>query len=488
MASFALQIESLRSWILREPLFDELQRLAEGLGCSLHLTGGLIRDRLLGRPTRDVDLAVSGPALALAEAFAGSCGGTHVLLKKEEETARVVTPELGFDFAGFRAPTLEGDLQKRDFTINSIALPLAAAFGPGPWEPYDPLGGIEDLQRNLIRICHPGAFHQDPLRMLRAYRLSGQLRMTISPDTREAVRQGAPALERSAPERQRYEWELLLEQPEAFPLLALMDEDGLWDILLPEVIPLRRTPQNGFHHLNVHGHTLLAFRRLEEIMRGDFPLPPALAGERDRYLARDHCPVWLKWSVLVHDLGKPTAAARKEGRLTFYGHERIGQEAFAAISGRLRLGQRERAYIHLRIGLHLRPFHLLQAQARGELSRRALLRLVREGAEDLTGTFLLALADSLASQGPDKPPDLEIRLLQLWQECRTMAEALGRPGEQSPPLITGHDLIRLGYPPGPLFKTILESVREEQWLGNLSETVEALDWVQRKWPLRAGTF
>ncbi len=152
MASLAFQIETLRSWVLREPLFTLLQRLAAGMGCAVHLTGGLVRDRLLGRPTRDVDLAVSGPALALAEAFAGSCGGNYVLLKKEEQTARVVTPELGFDFAGLRAPTLEGDLQKRDFTINSIALPLAAAFGPGPWEPDDPLGGIEDLQRNLIRI------------------------------------------------------------------------------------------------------------------------------------------------------------------------------------------------------------------------------------------------------------------------------------------------------------------------------------------------
>jgi poly(A) polymerase len=481
MFSLSNQIESLRSWILQEPLFTLLQRLAAERGCALYLTGGLVRDRLLGRQTRDVDLAVSGPALALAEAFAGNSGGTYVLLKEEEQTARVVTPDLAFDFAGFRAPTLEDDLRNRDFTVNSIALPLAASWGPGVWEPCDPLGGMEDLYRNRIRISHLGAFHQDPLRMLRAYRLSGQLQMTITPDTREAVRRWAPALKRSAPERQRYEWELLLSQPASFPLLALMDKDGLLDILLPEMISLRHTPQNSFHHLDVHAHTMLAFQRLEEVMGGVFPLPPKMSAERDRYLARDHGPVWLKWSVLVHDLGKPAAAGRQGDRRTFYGHDRIGQEVFAAIAQRLRLGQREKDCILRLIGLHLRPFHLLQTQARGALSRRAVLRFIREGGVELPGTFLLALADSLASQGPEKPPDLEIRLLQLWQECLTFGEALGRPGEQAPPLITGRDLIRSGYAPGPLFKTILEAVREEQWLGNLADSAEALEWVLTKW-------
>jgi poly(A) polymerase len=481
MTSFTGQINSLRSWILREPLFTLLQRLAADLGCTLYLTGGLVRDCLLGRRTRDVDLAVAGPALALAEAFAGRSGGTYVLLKKEEATARVVTPALVFDFAGFRAPTLEEDLRHRDFTVNSIALPLAAVFGTGVWEPFDPLAGIADLNRKCLRVCHPGVFQQDPLRLLRAFRLAGQLSLTITPESREAIRKWAPALELSAAERRCYEFELLLGQPFAHPLLALMAEDGLLDIFLPEVVPLRHTPQNGFHHLNVYDHTLLGFRRLEDILTGGFPLPPDLAGERRRYLAEGHYPVWLKWSILAHDLGKPAAAARKEDHRTFYRHEQIGREVFAAIAERLRLGLRAKAYILHQIGLHLRPFHLLQVQLREGLSRRAVLRFIREGGEALTGTFLLALADSLASQGPDKPPDLEIRLLQLWRECLHLGEAIGRPGAQSPPLINGRDLLRLGYPPGPLFKTILETVREEQWLGNLGDADEALNWVRGRW-------
>jgi poly(A) polymerase len=317
--------------------------------------------------------------------------------------------------------------------------------------------------------------------MLRAYRLAGQLRMTLTQDTREAVRQEAPSLERTAPERRRYEWELILGLPAAFSWLVRMDEDGLLDVLFPEMVALRHTPQNGFHHLHVHGHTLLAFQRLEEILRGEYPLPDELSGERDRYLAPNHISVRLKWSVLAHDLGKPAAAGRKGDRLTFYGHDRIGQEVFDGIAERLRLGSRAREQTRRLIGLHLRPFHLLQVQARGALSRRALLRFLREGREDLTGTFLLALADSLASRGPDKPSDLEARLLQLWQECRSLEATMGRPGEPIPPLITGRDLIRLGYPPGPFFKTILERVREEQWLGNLQDGAEALEWVRRKW-------
>ena len=173
MEQYNIQLTNLRNWVTREPVFQSLRQTADRLGCECFLTGGLVRDWLLGRPTRDIDLAVSRQALTLAREFAQVVEGTYVLLKQDQATARVALPGLQFDFAGFRASSLADDLRDRDFTINSMALPLAQAFGPGPWQTVDPLNGAGDLARGTIRQCGPDSFNQDPLRLLRAYRLKG---------------------------------------------------------------------------------------------------------------------------------------------------------------------------------------------------------------------------------------------------------------------------------------------------------------------------
>ena len=472
------RLKKFRDWINGEPLFGLLQAIAESLDCELYLTGGLIRDRLLDRPTQDIDLAVSGRALDLAEEFARRSGGTFVLLKQQKETARVVLPGLYFDFAGFRAPTLEEDQRDRDFTINSLALSLAQAGRGGAWELLDPLSGIHDLQQGIIRHCRPDCFSRDPLRLLRAYRLAGQLTMTLAPETRLAVRTAGPALNRSAPERRHYEWILLLSLPAAAATLALLDEDGLLDILFPEMIPQKKTGQNGFHHLNVHAHSLRAFQCLEEVLSGTGLLPPPLEKARDRYLENGPRLPWLKWAVLVHDLGKPAVAAPWGKRTAFHGHDQVGQELFESIAERLRVGAREKAYILRLIGAHMRPFQLLQLEAAGTLTRRARLRFVQALDEDLTGVCLMALADSLAASGPEKPPDQEIRLIRLWEKSLHLWESTIRPPDGMPALVTGRDLIRMGLTPGPMFKTILARIREEQWLGNVARKEEALDWIE----------
>ena len=477
MAQNNIQLNALRTWVTREPLFQTLRQTADRLGSACYLTGGLVRDWLLGRPTRDIDLAVSRQAVELAREFAQAAQGTFVLLKRDRETARVILPDLQFDFAGFRAPSLPGDLRDRDFTINSLALPLAPAFGPDPWDPIDPLNGAGDLARGIIRRCGPNSFIQDPLRLLRAYRLKAQLGMEIEPETRQGLKNWGSALNRSAPERRLYEWLQLLAQPAAGPSLSLMNEDGILDILFPEFLPLKNTPQNSFHHLNVFDHSFQAFQSLEQLLAGESRLPPELIE------ALKTCPEngaqrpYLKWTALVHDLGKPATAERKDDRWTFHSHDRLGQELFIKIAERFRLGHQARDTMVRLIGWHMRPFHLLQEKTKGRLTPRALLRLVKEINQDLNSVFLLALADCRAAQGPDHPPDLEDRLIRLWQEALQIQKEVIVPLSSAPPLITGNDLIQLGLAPGPLFKKMIDRIKEEQWSGAITTREEALAWI-----------
>ncbi len=391
----------------------------------------------------------------------------------------MVLPGLQFDFAGFRASSLPEDLRDRDFTINSMALPLAPAFGPDPWEPIDPLNGAGDLARGIIRQCDPNSFIRDPLRLLRAYRLKAQLGMEIEPETRQGIRKWGPSLNRSAPERRLYEWLRLLAQPEAGPTLSLMNEDGILDILFPEFLPLKITPQNSFHHLNVFDHSFLAFQRLEQILSHEPPCPSGLTESLKTLSENEVQRSYLKWTALVHDLGKPATAERKDNRWTFHSHDRLGQELFSKIAERFRLGHQARDTMVRLIGWHMRPFHLLQEESKGRLTTRALLRFVKEINEDLNRVFLLALADCRAAQGPDRPPDLEDRLIRLWQEALQIQKEIILPLSSAPPLITGKDLIQLGLTPGPLFKEIIDRIKEAQWSGAFTTREEALAWIGR---------
>jgi len=474
-----IRLNDLRNWVIQEPLFQTLRQTADRLGCACYLTGGLVRDWFLGRPTRDIDLAVSRQALALAREFAQAAQGTFVLLKKDQATARVVLPGLQFDFAGFRASSLPEDLRDRDFTINSMALPLTPAFGPDPWEPIDPLNGAGDLAQGIIRQCGPNSFDRDPLRLLRAYRLKAQLGMEIEPETRQGLKKWGPALIRSAPERRLYEWLQLLAQPEAGPTLSLMNEDGILDILFPEFLPLKNTPQNSYHHLNVFDHSFLAFQWLEQILTHEPPWPSGLAEDLKTCPENGAQRSYLKWTALVHDLGKPAAAERREHRWTFHSHDRFGQELFKKIAERFRLGHQARDTMVRLIGWHMRPFHLLQEETQGRRTPRAVLRLVKETREDLNRVFLLALADCRAAQGPDQPPDLEARLIRLWQEALQIQKEVILPLSSAPPLISGNDLIQLGLTPGPLFKEIIDRIKEEQWSGAITTREEALDWIRK---------
>ncbi len=459
-----------------------LGNLAAARSLEVYLVGGSVRELALGRQAPDLDLAVSARTLELARDLAAALHGTFVLLDEKERTARVVAQGEILDLAEFRAPGLAGDLRGRDFTINAMALDLQAVAGPEPLRVIDPLGGLEDLSRGLIRMVAADNLAADPLRLLRAYRFAATHGFRLTAETEDAIRLHAPKFSRVAGERVHQELFLLLGVDKAGPVLARMDLSGLFTQVFPELADLKGVEQNGYHHLDVFNHCLAALGHLEEVLAE----PPRYFGELAEVLA-DYAgaaprAVLLKLAALFHDAGKPKVQDRrsKPERFTFYYHEKVGQEIFAGVAKRLRLSATEEKLVTGLIKLHMRPFLLLPAFRERELSFRALGRLVRAARDDLPGLFALAMADSLAGEGPQKPADAEAVLADLADEALRFLKERLEPQEALPRLLTGDDLIReFRLPPGPEFRRLLTTIQEAQWEGQVSTRDEAIKWVRR---------
>src|SRR3954447_14122667 len=229
------------------------------------LVGGAVRDRLLGRETDDVDLAIAGDPRPHAKRIARAARGTAFQLSGAFGAWRVVGAGHAWhvDLVTLRDDDIRSDLAHRDFTINAMAEPLAGG------ELLDPHGGRADLAARRVRMVSPGALVEDPLRALRAVRLVTELDLELDPDTGAAVAANAPSIDAVAPERVFGELKRVVTAPRARAGLALMDAYRLTAAVLPELEALRGVEQNEFHHADVYGHTLEGLAAVAALERGE---------------------------------------------------------------------------------------------------------------------------------------------------------------------------------------------------------------------------
>jgi len=459
-----------------------LAHLAEAWQLEVYLVGGTVRELARGREAPDLDLAVNRQVLELAAALADRLGGTFVRLDSKERTARVVYQSQDLDFAEFRAPDLVADLHKRDFTINAMAIALIPLMREGQLEWLDPWGGREDLRVGRLQILAAENFHDDPLRMLRAFRFAATHGLALTPETWAAIRRYREEFRRVAGERIHQELFQLLAVKRAFPTLEGMNQAGLLSQIFPELEDMKGVEQNGYHHLDVFQHSMLTVDFMEQVLLDPQNWFPDLAQVITDYASQDKKAVLLKLAALFHDLGKPQTRERRDNpeRFTFYHHERVGAEIFTQIALRLRFSQEELRTVVRLIELHMRPFLLLPIFREGGLTWRALGRLVKAARPDLPGLFALAMADSLAGQGPLKPPDAESFLADFCISAYQFLKERLEPLEHRPRLINGNDLIRKFHlTPGPQFRLLLEAVEEACLEGRIHTRQEALDLVQK---------
>jgi len=451
-----------------------------------YLVGGYIRDALLGRPTRDIDIALP-QALESAQKLSKAFGGKYVELDKANGIARVVLIDAAqnnrwyLDFSTLGENILE-NLSHRDFTIDAIAVNLRE-LDEGSL--IDPFQGQYDLECSLIRVVSKTAFQDDPARLLRAVRLAAEYGFAIDEETEVLIRSQSQLIDRVAGERVREELCRLLATPVSAQYLYSLDRLGLLTVIFPELELTRGVDQPWVHNWDVFDHsieTVVAVERLLKARESDddpilslLPRPSAFIQHLEEEISSGVTrSVILKLTALLHDIAKPqTKSTQPNGRARFLGHTQEGAKITGHILQRLRFSARETKMVQKMVESHLRLWQMGEDKP----TRRAIYRYFRDTADVSMDIMLLSLADYLATYGPN----LEL------EEWRQSTELMGymldqREKEESivtpPKLIDGHDLINIfALNPGPQIGELLEAVREAQAGDEITTREEALDFV-----------
>lgn len=426
-------------------------RRLRNAGHEAFWVGGCVRDLIRGVTPKDFDIVTSARPEEVQALFdrtvpVGARFGV-ILVIEGGNPYEVATYRTEADYADGRRPsrvtfaTAEEDVRRRDFTVNGLLM------DPETGRVIDHVEGCLDIQRRLIRtIGDPEErFAEDRLRMLRAVRFAATLGFEIEETAFAAIRVQAHAIRRISAERIREELSRLLTGGGARRGMELLDKAGLLDELLPEVSALKGVGQPPAFHPegDVWEHTLRMLALL-----------PLVDGKADLGLA---------WAALLHDVGKAATRTEDEAGVHFYGHDRLSSELAGAILGRLRFPRLDMDAIVALVGEHMLFMNVMKMRP------NRLKRFLRK--PDFARHLELHRLDCLGSHG----------LLDHYEFC---VQKLGEYSEEDlrpPRLLTGRDLIDLGFAPSALFKGILRAVEDAQLSGEIATADEARGLVLARW-------
>ena len=376
----------------KEPVLRRIGEIADSMGREVYVVGGYVRDIFLQRPVNDIDFVTVGSGISLAKEVSEALGrGDHLTVYANYGTAQIKYRNLELEFVGARREsyhresrnpivedgTLEDDQNRRDFTINAMAICLnSERYG----ELVDPFGGIADLHKGIIRTpLDPDiTFSDDPLRMMRAIRFATQLNFEIYPETFEAIRRNRERI--SIITRERINDELGKIMRSARPSIGfrLLDECGLLQLIFPVLSELKGVEiMEGKGHKDNFNHTLQVVDNV--------------AAHSDNE--------WLRWAALLHDIGKPQTK-RYDEKLgwTFHNHNFVGEKMISRIFRKMKMPMNEKMkYVEKLVGLHMRP----QSVGEDGVSDSGVRRMITDAGEDLDDLMILAEAD-ITSKNPAK--------------------------------------------------------------------------------------
>ncbi len=365
-------------------IFRKLSETADELGLECYVVGGYVRDLFLQRPSKDIDVVVVGSGIAMAEAMEKRLGeGTHLSVFKNFGTAQLKYQHTEIEFVGARKEsythdsrkpivengTLEDDQNRRDFTINTLAVCMnRERFG----ELVDPFGGIEDLKERIIRTpLDPDiTFSDDPLRMMRCIRFATQLNFYIDEETFLSLHRNQERILIISKERITEELNKIISAPIPSKGFIDLDRSGLLELIFPELVALQGVEtRNGRKHKDNFYHTL-------EVLDN---------------ISKKSDNLWLRWAALLHDIGKP-ATKRWEYPTgwTFHNHNYVGQQMIPSLFRKMKLPMNEKMkYVQKLVGLHMRPIVISDE----EVTDSAVRRLLFEAGDDIDDLMMLCEAD-----------------------------------------------------------------------------------------------
>lgn len=442
-------------------IFEVISQAAAELGYPTYVVGGYVRDRLLARPSKDLDIVCVGNGIELAKRVGNTLHPrSRVTVYKRFGTAALKHRDLEIEFVGARKesyrsdsrkPTVESgsladDQNRRDFTINALAISLNERdYGTI----IDPFNGLEDLEaKRLVTPLEPGkTFTDDPLRMMRGVRFASQLGFMLDPATKTSIRQNAGRLKIISWERIATEMHKIMLSHKPSVGLKLMAETKLLDYVLPELAALKGVEaRNGRKHKDNFLHTVQVVDQLAE-------RSPEL---------------WLRWAALLHDIGKArTKRWEANAGWTFHAHDAVGANMVPKIFRRLRLPNDKLKYVQKLVALHQRPISLTEE----EISDSAIRRILFEAGEDIDDLMTLCASD-ITSKNPQKVKRYQANYVTL-RERMTEIEAKDNLKNWQPPISGELIMETFGIPPSRQVGLIKTAVREAILDGDIPNEFEA---------------
>lgn len=452
---------NFKNQLEKYPIFKIIAETASQSLLETYVIGGFVRDLILNRPSKDIDIVCIGSGIELAERIAEKLGAdTHVAVYRNFGTAQIRYDDLEIELVGARKESyrsesrkpivedgsLQDDQNRRDFTINAMGISLNQAdYG----ELIDPFEGQRDLKKRIIRTpLEPGiTFSDDPLRMMRAIRFASQLNFDIDSETFEALTSMKDRISIVSQERITDELNKIILSPKPSYGFKLLYHAGLLKIIFPEMIELIGVEQiEGKGHKDNFYHTL-------EVLDN---------------VAKYSDDLWLRWAAILHDIAKPaTKKFDKKVGWTFHNHEEAGARMVPGIFRRMKLPLNEKMrFVKKLVRLHLRPIVL----SKNEITDSAMRRLLVEASEDLESLMTLCRAD-ITSKNPEKVKKYLRNFDIVEQKLQELEERDKLRNFQ--PIITGELIMAaFGIKPSREVGIIKEVVREAILEGTIPNELE----------------